>query len=100
MYLSTGKNVGKNTQFDLKEIQRYKDQIITTRQSGGVNSAASKGSGFTAEDLKSGFFATHLWPLIGTADSGKPSSWMNVDFVIAFVLVLINNPKIHPVPTL
>ncbi len=92
MYLSTGKNVGKNTQFDLKEIQRYKDQIITTRQSGGVNGAASKGSGFTADDLKSGFFATHVWPLIGTADSGKPSSWWSnpSDDVLAYQAAELN----------
>lgn len=92
MYLSTGKNVGKNTQFDLKEIQRYKDQIITTRQSGGVNGAASKGSGFTAKDLKSGFFATHVWPLIGTADSGKPSSWWSnpSDDVLAYQAAELN----------
>lgn len=92
MYFSTGKNVGANTQFDLKEIQRYKDQIITTRQSGGVNGAASKGSGFTAEDLKSGFFATHVWPLVGTVDSGKPSSWWSnpSDDVLAYQAAELN----------
>lgn len=92
MYFSTGKNVGKNTQFDLREIQRYKDQIITTRQSGGVNGAASKGGGFTAKDLKSGFFTTHLWPLIGTADSGKPSSWWSnpSDDVLAYQAAELN----------
>lgn len=74
-YLSTGPNVGKNVQFDMKEVQRYKDQIIATRQSGGLNGAASKGGGFTADDLKSGFFATHAWPIIGEADSGKARNW-------------------------
>jgi len=74
-YFSTGQNVGKNVQFDMKEIQRYKDQIIATRQGGGLNGAASKGGGFTAEDLKSGFFATHTWPIIGDSNSGKAQSW-------------------------
>ena len=76
-YFGTGPNVGKNVQFDMKEIQRYKDQIIATRQGGGLNGAASKGGGFTAEDLKSGFFASHMWPLIGDANSGKATSWWN-----------------------
>ena len=76
-YLSTSKDAGRNVQFDMKEIQRYKDQIIATRQSGGLNGASGKGGGFTAEDLKSGFFASHVWPLVGEADSGKASSWFN-----------------------
>ena len=75
-YFSTGAKVGANVAFDMKEIQRYKEQIIGAR-SGGVGSQLTGLKAFTVDDIKSGFFAGHMWPILGEADTGKATSWWN-----------------------
>lgn len=79
-YLSTSPNAGQNVAFDMQEIQRYKEQVTGTGSGGGAAGtvAGVVGSGgFKAADLKSGFFASHLWPVIGDGGAGKPTSWWN-----------------------
>lgn len=66
-YLSTNPSAGTNIAFDMREIQRYKEQVTGTGAGGGsgsYNAAVGPGK-FTADDLKSGFFASHVWPFFG-----------------------------------
>lgn len=66
-YLSSNPNAGKNIAFDMREIQRYKEQVTGTGAgagSGSYNAAIGPGK-FKADDLKSGFFASHIWPVFG-----------------------------------
>jgi hypothetical protein len=67
-YLQSNPEAGKNIAFDMREIQRFKEQVTGTGSGGshGGSYSSAVGSGkFTADDLKSGFFASHVWPFFG-----------------------------------
>lgn len=75
-YFMSGAKVGENVAFDMKEIQRYKDQINSAR-TGGAGSNLTGLKRFTVEDIKSGFFATHALPFDSNVGNVKPKNWFN-----------------------
>jgi hypothetical protein len=75
-YFMSGAKVGENVSFDMKEIQRYKEQINSARN-GGAGSSLTGLKRFTIDDIKSGFFATHALPFDSNAGNVKPKNWFN-----------------------